>query len=341
MSSLFVVADEAGNCFEEISAALKPMSAAILQVRAADECVEKARERKPNAIVVYAAMNKAFSLLRLLRHSADLSSIPLVVVADPEQETLIAKHRELPSRADRYLLRPLDGELIRSVMLEFAAGASAPAAPSAPPRSAKVRSELSEDFDAPPDAYQQMEEELTRYRARVAQLEKDMQAFHMVTKELGRLRAENDRLSQALVAEQQTSAAGAEPDFSEMYARLEQGYKETIEDLDRLIREKDDTIARLAESDDNQGLEKQTLMRRVKEEQAKVGEFRKALRHIASLVDELSGIETEVDFESTLDELRTKTSEAARETSFGQEEKTQVVDHENMKKRLFGGPDDI
>ena len=311
---------------------LGPAGLKLDQATAMDECIEKAREARPAVVVVYAAMKRAFSLLRLLRHSEDLAGIPLVVVGEPDQEGLIAKHRKLPSRADRYLLRPLDPELLKSVVEEFLGTNPEIIIPPLPERLTDAH------FEAPPDAYEKMDSELQKYRDRVAQLEKDLAAVLKSSKELTRLREENEELNTAL-EESMANQAPAE-DYSDLFDRLETGYKDTIEDLEHLIGEKDEIIANLAASDELDGEERQAMTARLEGEQARSGEMKKAIRQLAGILEEMGKLEADLGLGEALKEWDRHQKKAGELTAaFSFDEETLVVSAEVLKKELNGGDD--
>ncbi len=327
-----MVADDLGDCFAEIVQALGPAGLKLDQATTMEECIDKARKFRPAVVVVYAAMKRAFSLLRLLRHSDDLAGIPLVVVGEPDQEGLIVKHRKLPSRADRYLLRPLDPELVKSVVEEFLGTNPEIIIPELPERLTDAH------FEAPPDAYEKMESEIQKYRDRVSQLERDLQAVLKSSKDMTRLREENEELTAAL-EEASANQAPAE-DYSELFRRLESGYKDTIEDLEHLIGEKDEIIANLAASDELDGEERQALTGRLEEEQARSGEMKKVIRQLSGVMDEMSKMAEDIGLEAALEDWDSHKQKAGElSAAFSFDEETLVVSAEVLKRELNGGDD--
>lgn len=327
MASPLLVADDVGYCYEEVEAIIGGGRVKFGRATTMEECVEMAREMHPSAIVVYAAMKRAFSLLRMLKHSADLTGVPVVVVGEPDQESLIAKHRRLPSRADRYLLRPLDPELLKSVIEEFLGTHPGMEMP-------QLEDALSfdEKYEAPPDAYQKMEEELGLYRQRVEQLERDLEDLHKSSKELSKLNEENQVLKSEL---EKAKSSTPSTEFADLFSRLEVGYKDTIYDLEKLIQEKDEIIARLAAGDEDQGEEKRALTTKLEQEQTKFAEMKKVLRQMVVALEDAAKMETDLEIPQLLEQL--EQSEVAMDdlkASFGFDEATLVVDGAGLRQRL-------
>ncbi len=292
---------------------------------------------RPNVLVVYAGMSRAFSLLRILRRSADMAEIPLIVVGEPEQEELIAKHRKLPSRADRYLLRPLDGELVRSVVAEYL-GDEMPDADivveekTPPPLPGKAPLPVDAVVEAP-DAYSRVEQELHRYQARVKELEKDLKSLMNVSKENAALREELTRARVELAARPEVEEPSE--DYNELFARLEDGYKETIDDMERLLQEKDDIIARLAASEGASGEDVGTLTKQLEREQERYSEILRGLRTAVGMLDDLARTESEVGLEDLLLRVaRLAETEEELRVGFSFDEETVIVDAADLQRNL-------
>lgn len=326
MSSKIMVADDSGALAQELKAIFKGKQHKISVVENLESCVEAARTGPPAILVVYAGMSRAFSLMRLLRRSDDLAKIPLVVVGDAEQEELIAKHRKLPSRADRYLLRPLDAELCRSVVKDLLGMEEVPQAelpPPLPPAS----------MDNLPPAYQKMQEELHRFQGRVKELERDLGISLKASKEASKLRQENEALRQKLQELPEGPDAGE--DQLELFARLETGYKDTIADMERLVVEKDDTIARLAAMDDSGGEEHRQLSERLEQQQAQHGILIKGLRKLSALCTRLADAEAQLDLSASLERVKAQQDMAEElSASFTYDEETVVVEADLLRSQL-------
>jgi len=329
MKPRILIADDSGQLAEELQGIFGKRKVDLAITTTMDDCIAEARENRPSMMVVFAGMVRAFSLLRMLRRSLDLEEIPLVVVASAEQEELIGKHRKLPSRADRYLLRPLDPELARSVIddllgdVPVAEGVERPVPPPLP-----------SDDEVAPAAYQRMEEELHSYQERVKELERDLGIMLKATREATSLREENERLRNELA---ETSEAEQTPDAEQvkLFARLESGYKDTIEDLERLISDKDEVIARLAASDEAGGEESRTLARQLEREQSRFGELMKMLRQLAAVLEQAAEAERQVDIEGLLRKLKAQENEAERlKGSLAFDEETLVVEADALRREL-------
>jgi len=335
MNPGIIAADDSGLCLSELKEILGPLAVDLRIAATMEDCIELCRERRPDAVVVYAGMSRAFSLLRLLRRSEDLAAIPLVVVGDPEQEELIAKHRTLPSRADRYMLRPLDRELARSVLEEFfedepVDGEIMLTIPEKTPPPLPLSGESI--FDAVPDAASKMEEELKRYQGRVKELEQDLKDAMQVAKDNAELRREVEDL-QGQVAEARTQSAGGQ-DFGELFGRLEIGYKDTIADLEKLLQEKDEIIANLAAGDGPDGGEGEALAQELEREQARHGELVASLRQLSSLLQNLSEEEDRVGIADLMERLAGQEEQTGLDGILSFDEETVVVDADLVGRHL-------
>jgi response regulator RpfG family c-di-GMP phosphodiesterase len=335
MKPTILIADDVGACFKELGTAFEGRQVGLERAVSLEECVEKCRAVQPAIIIVYAGMSRAFSLLRIVRRSDDIGKIPLIVCGEPEQEELIAKHRKLPSRADRYLLRPIDVELVRSVTAEFLDGDVAPdisfdekTPPPLPGQ--RARNAVAEA----PDAYSRVQAELKNYQSRVKELEQDLQALSKVSKENSALREE---LTQARArAALQPEGTGREgEDFNELFVRLEEGYKATIDDMERMVQEKDEVIARLASAEGGDGKSTPAMVKEQEREHERFAGLSKSLHGAVKLLDELARAEAEVGLEDLLGRVASMADEAEHlAASFGFDEETVVVDAESIAKGL-------
>lgn len=335
MNPGIIAADDSGLCLSELKEILGPLAVDVRVAATMEDCIELCRESRPDAVVVYAGMARAFSLLRLLRRSEDLASIPLVVVGDPEQEELIAKHRTLPSRADRYMLRPLDRELARSVLEEFFEDE---------PVDGEILLTIPEKTPPPlpidgpdylrgvPDATTKMEEELRRYQGRVKELEQDLKDAMRVAKENAELRREVEEL-QGQMVEARSSSAGAQ-DFGELFERLEIGYKDTIGDLEKLLEEKDELIANLAAGDAGSGHEGDALAQELEREHVRYAELTGALRKLSSLLQNWASEEERIAVPELLELLARQEAQEGLHGGHSFDEETVVVDADLIRRHL-------
>lgn len=334
MKQSILIADDVGACYKELVAAFEGRKLKLARAINLEDCVEQCRTTSPTILFVYAGMSRAFSLLRIVRRSDDLGKVPLIVCGEPEQEELIAKHRKLPSRADRYLLRPIDVELVRSVAAEFLEGVADPdirvdekTPPPLPGRPGKGA------IAEAPDAYSRVQEELKAYQGRVKELEQDLLALSKVSKENVALREELTQVRLRTTADslKPNEPRGEGEDFNELFVRLEEGYKATIDDLERLIQEKDEMIARLAASDGAGGAEQAGLAGELEREQERLGELTRTVRQASKLLDELALSEAELGLEDLLGRIATMAEEAEHlAVGFAFDEETVVVDAKSI-----------
>lgn len=84
-----------------------------------DLALDQAREAAPSLIVLSADVNKAFNLCHRMKKDEGLAGIPLVLVTGTAKPDVIRKHRMLPTRADAYVDKPLDGDGLGQVLDEL------------------------------------------------------------------------------------------------------------------------------------------------------------------------------------------------------------------------------
>jgi len=328
MESPIVVADDRGLVFDEVRAILKDPGAEIVRAASMEDCIHRLRKTRASILIVSATMKRAFSLLRIVRHSRDLRTIPLIVIAAPGQEDLIEKHGQLPSRADRYLLQPLDLELFDGVIREFLHGI--------PDEETEVSVEGIE-VEAPlkgvaPDkgAYQKIQNELRRSRDKSQALEADLHAALLASKQVADLRSENEALRKRIQSSDAQSRSVK--DYSSIFERLESGYKETIGDLERLVRDKDNLITDLRDqlpATDEIGVNAQELMARIEAQNSRISSAqdraRKVLGVLGRMREQLEGM----DLEAWLRAARE--AEESVDLAFSDEESTQILDVSSLK----------
>ncbi len=326
MEPPIVVADDKGLCFDEARAILKVSEIEVVRASSMEDCIHRLRKTRASVLVVSATMKRAFSLLRIVRHSRDLRSIPLIVIAAPGQEELIEKHGQLPSRADRYLLQPLDPELFLGVIRDVH-GPSGKAKPESDEGEAEF--EVGEPEISPmlPDkgAYQKIQNELRRSREKLQALEADLHSALQTSKQAADLRDENMALRKRIQAnEAQTRSV---KDYSSIFERLESGYKDTIADLERLVREKDDLVMDLRDqlpSSDEIGINTRELMDRIERQNSRISSSRDGAARVLDLLERMRGQLEDLDLEAWLRTARE--AEDAVDLSFSDEESTQILD---------------
>jgi CheY-like chemotaxis protein len=342
MKPIILVADDVGACANELSRIFEGRGVELARATSLEDCVEKARSQVVTVMMIYVGMSRAFSLLRILRRSDDLAAIPLVVIGEPEQEELIAKHRKLPSRADRYMLRPLDPELARSVAGEFIDGTMEADLMeddevTPPPLPGTAATEV---LGQAPDAFVRMEEELRAYQERIKKLEQDLGDLAKVSTENAALQRETEvlrmRYRETVTELEKTKSPKEMPaEYDELFQRLESGYKDTIDDLERLIQEKDEIIARLAATDDGDGEELSALTEQLEVEQARSRELIKLLRQVAAKVNQEGQLIAEFNVSGLLEDLRVQNEESSDlSASLSFDEKTLIVDAEELQRQM-------
>ncbi|GEM_PF-4137801 len=316
MSAIVLIADDAGPCYADFAKILKGTELKLTLVRSPEECLEVIPGLKPHIVVVYAAMSRAFSLMRSLRQMAETMERPLLVVGEADQEELLSRHRSLPSRADRYLVRPLEEEEVRQAMYDLLGGSLVET--NAGPAQPQVQ-------DPAPSAYDRLADELASYKSQVAQLQKDLEVASKAARELNTVREENQSLKVRMLEQ---DAAGAHVS-SDLFQRLELGYKETIEDLERLIQEKDSLLAgmRAAGADAKRAPAEASAL------QAQITDMKRAFRLIRSALTDLELAENDLDLFAISDFLNRDDSDIEEEdTGFGIEDKTVVVSGKDLRK---------
>ena len=324
MEPPIVVADDKGLCFDEVRAILKDSEAPVERASSMEDCIHRLRKTRASVLVVSATMKRAFSLLRIVRHSRDLRSIPLIVIAAPGQEELIEKHGQLPSRADRYLLQPLDPELFLGVIRDV----------NGPPENAEPEPDGGEPEPEEPEisamlpdkgAYQKIQNELRRSREKLQALEADLHAALQTSKQAADLRDENAALRKRIQGnEAQTRSM---KDYSSIFERLESGYKETIGDLERLVREKDDLVMDLRDqlpSSEEIGVNVQELMDRIERQNSRISSSRDRATRVLELLERMRGQLEGLDLEEWLRTARE--AEDSVDLAFSDEESTQILD---------------
>lgn len=331
MARKVLVADDRGSCFSEVRS-LVPPGTETLKSSNMDDCIAKMRDLGVNVLVISAIMPQAFSLIRIVKKSADLAGIPLIVVAESGQENLIEKHGQLPTRADRYLMRPIDPELFADVLREFLDEERdiSPRLEEATVPGRQVPS--AQDFlgDAPA-AMQRIQDELRRSRENIQALEKDLHISMQSTKQMAALREENRLLRQRLRSFDEQSRAARE--HTSIFERLETGYKDTIADLERLIREKDNLIADIREQlpSADQGSEVELLMEKLEATGTKMSRTYEKVRKASSLLEFFSSRFEEIDLDQIGELL--ETLDPGDSISFSEDESTQIVDIANINEK--------
>ncbi len=322
MSATVLIADDTGPCYGDFARILKGTELQLRLVRTPEECMDAIPTLKPQIVVVYAAMSRAFSLMRSLRQLPDSTERSLLVVGEGEQEELLTRHRSLPSRADRYLVRPLEDDEVRQAMYDLLGGSMLDASATV----SQLSGAAIQPLEPAPSAYQRLNEEVAVYQARIAQLTKDLEVASKAARELAQVRDENQSLKERLLQEG-SDGSGVSQD---LFKRLEAGYKETIDDLERLIQEKDAIISNLS-------AQRGAPMKAPAETsalQAQITDMRRAFRQVRGALEELEMAENDLDLYAITDFLnRDEAGIEEEDTGFGLDEKTVVVSGKDLKKK--------
>jgi len=90
---------------------LAPNGFEIKSIPNGDEAMEWGRVHKPSVIVLSVEPKKiGYAICNKLRRSPSLRDVPLVLISGEETPATFEQHRKLKSRADEYMLKPLDRE---------------------------------------------------------------------------------------------------------------------------------------------------------------------------------------------------------------------------------------
>jgi CheY-like chemotaxis protein len=94
---------------DEIRRELSPYGFSIESIPNGDEAIEWGRSNRPALIVLSVEPRKVgYAICNKLKRSPSLREVPLVLISSEETLATFEQHRKLKSRADEYLLKPLD-----------------------------------------------------------------------------------------------------------------------------------------------------------------------------------------------------------------------------------------
>ena len=94
---------------EEIRGELAPYGFSIESIPNGDEAIEWGRSNKPALIILSVEPRKVgYAICNKLKRSPSLREVPLVLISAEETLATFEQHKKLKSRADEYLLKPLD-----------------------------------------------------------------------------------------------------------------------------------------------------------------------------------------------------------------------------------------
>jgi DNA-binding response OmpR family regulator/DNA repair exonuclease SbcCD ATPase subunit len=90
---------------------LAPNGFEVKSIPNGDDAMEWGRTHKPSVIVLSVEPKKiGYAICNKLRRSPSLRDVPLVLISGEETPATFEQHRKLKSRADEYMLKPLDRE---------------------------------------------------------------------------------------------------------------------------------------------------------------------------------------------------------------------------------------
>src|SRR5450755_2814901 len=131
------MADRIALCIEPDAATadqlrrwLEPHGFEVKNISNGDEAMEWGRTTRPAVIVLSVEPKKVgYAICNKLRRSPSLREVPLLLISGEETPATFEQHRKLKSRADEYMLKPLDGnDLLIKVGGLLKLNLSAPAA---------------------------------------------------------------------------------------------------------------------------------------------------------------------------------------------------------------------
>ena len=102
---------------DEIRRDLEPYGFTIENIPNGDEAIEWGRSSQPALIILSVEPRKVgYAICNKLKRSPSLRDVPLVLISAEETLATFEQHRKLKSRADEYLLKPLDmGDLLAKI----------------------------------------------------------------------------------------------------------------------------------------------------------------------------------------------------------------------------------
>ena len=112
------MADRIALCIEpdattadQIRRLLAPNGFQVKNIPSGDDAMEWGRSHKPAVIVLSVEPKKiGYAICNKLRRSPSLREVPLLLISGEETPATFEQHRKLKSRADEYMLKPLDGQ---------------------------------------------------------------------------------------------------------------------------------------------------------------------------------------------------------------------------------------
>lgn len=106
--TLLCIEPDAGTV-DEIRRELGPYGFAIESIPNGDDAIEWGRTNRPALIVLSVEPRKVgYAICNKLKRSPSLRDVPLILISSEETLATFEQHKKLKSRADEYLLKPLD-----------------------------------------------------------------------------------------------------------------------------------------------------------------------------------------------------------------------------------------
>jgi CheY-like chemotaxis protein len=94
---------------EDIRREMAPYALQIESIPNGDEAIEWGRSNHPALIILSVEPRKVgYAICNKLKRSPSLREVPLILISAEETQATFEQHRKLKSRADEYLLKPLD-----------------------------------------------------------------------------------------------------------------------------------------------------------------------------------------------------------------------------------------
>ena len=94
---------------DQIRRELSPYGFRIESIPNGDDAIEWGRSNKPALIILSVEPRKVgYAICNKLKRSPSLREVPLVLISAEETLATFEQHKKLKSRADEYLLKPLD-----------------------------------------------------------------------------------------------------------------------------------------------------------------------------------------------------------------------------------------
>src|SRR3954462_13857005 len=98
-----------GATVAEIRSALEPYGFGIENIPNGDDAIEWGRSHPTSLIILSVEPRKVgYAICNKLKRSPSLREVPLILISAEETLATFEQHKKLKSRADEYLLKPLD-----------------------------------------------------------------------------------------------------------------------------------------------------------------------------------------------------------------------------------------